>query len=126
MEANPSSQTVVVLGASPKSDRYAYRALEMLKKHGHRAIPVNPAFDNILGEKCYPTISAVPKPIDTVTLYLREARSTPLIEEILATSPRRIIMNPGAENAALAVEAEKVGIEVVEDCTLVMLRAGQF
>jgi predicted CoA-binding protein len=126
MEANPSSQTVVVLGASPKSDRYAYRALEMLKKHGHRAIPVNPAFDNILGEKCYPTISAVPKPIDTVTLYLREARSTPLIEEILAASPRRIIMNPGAENAALAVEAEKVGIEVVEDCTLVMLRAGQF
>jgi predicted CoA-binding protein len=126
MEANPSSQTVVVLGASPKSDRYAYRALEMLKKHGHRAIPVNPAFDNILGEKCYSTISAVPKPIDTVTLYLREARSTPLIEEILATSPRRIIMNPGAENAALAVEAEKVGIEVVEDCTLVMLRAGQF
>jgi uncharacterized protein len=126
MEANPSSQTVVVLGASPKSDRYAYRALEMLKKHGHRAIPVNPAFDNILGEKCYPTISAVPKPIDTVTLYLREARSTPLIEEILATSPRRIIMNPGTENAALAVEAEKVGIEVVEDCTLVMLRAGQF
>jgi predicted CoA-binding protein len=126
MEANPSSQTVVVLGASPKSDRYAYRALEMLKKHGHRAIPVNPAFDNILGEKCYPTISAVPKPIDTVTLYLREARSTPLIEEILAVSPRRIIMNPGAENAALAVEAEKVGIEVVEDCTLVMLRAGQF
>ena len=126
METNRSSQTVVVLGASPKSDRYAYRALEMLKKHGHRAIPVNPAFENILGEKCYPTISAVPKPIDTVTLYLREARSTPLIDEILAAAPRRIIMNPGAENAALAAKAKKAGIEVVEDCTLVMLRAGQF
>ena len=126
MEANGPSQTVVVLGASPKLDRYAYRALEMLKKHGRRAIPVNPAFENILGEKCYQTISAVPKPIDTVTLYLREARSTPLIEEILAAAPRRIIMNPGAESAALAVKAEKVGIEVVGDCTLVMLRAGQF
>ena len=65
-------------------------------------------------------------PIDTVTRYLREARSTPLIEEILAAAPRRIIMNLGAENAALAVRAGKVGIEVVEDCTLVMLRAGQF
>jgi predicted CoA-binding protein len=89
-------------------------------------IPVNPAFENILDEKCYPTISAVPKPIDTVTLYLREARSTPLIDEILAAAPRRIIMNPGAENATLAVKAEKVGIEVVEDCTLVMLRDGEF
>ena len=98
----------------------------MLKQHGHRAIPVNPAFENILGETCYPTISAAPKPIDTVTLYLREARSTPLIDEILAAAPRRIIMNPGAENAALAAKAKKAGIEVVEDCTLVMLRAGQF
>ncbi len=45
---------------------------------GTGAIPVNPAFENVLGEKCYPTISAVPEPIDTVTLYLREARSNPV------------------------------------------------
>lgn len=126
METNRPSQTVVVLGASPKSDRYACRALEMLKRHGYRAIPVNPAFENVLGEKCHPTISSVPKPIDTVTLYLREARSTPLIGEIIGAAPRRIIMNPGAENAALAIKAKKAGIKVVEDCTLVMLRTGQF
>ena len=126
METSRPSQTVVVLGASPRSDRYAYRALEMLKKHGHRAIPVNPAFENVLGERCYPTISAVPQPIDTVALYLREARSTPLIGEIIAAAPGRIIMNPGAENPALAIRAEKAGIEVVENCTLVMLRTGKF
>ena len=100
--------------------------LEMLKEHGHRAIPVNPAFENVLGERCYPTISAVPQPIDTVTLYLREERSTPLIGEIIAAAPERIIMNPGAENAALAIRAEKAGIEVVENCSLVMLRTGKF
>ena len=100
--------------------------MELLEEHGHRALPINPAFVEIRGEKCYPTISDAPGPIDTVTLYLGEARSTPLIDEIIGAKPRRLIMNPGAENGALAAEAEKAGIEVVEGCTLVMLRTGQF
>jgi len=119
-------ETVAILGASPKPDRYAYKAFQMLREHGHRAIPINPAFDDILGEKCYPKIADAPKPIDTVTMYLGEARSNPLIDEIIAAKPRRIIMNPGAENPALAAEAEEAGIEVVEGCTLVMLQTGQF
>jgi predicted CoA-binding protein len=120
------TEAVAILGASPKPDRYAYKALELLHEYGHQTIPINPAFEEILGEKCYPTISEAPGPIDTVTLYLGEARSNPLIDEIIGAKPRRIIMNPGAENAALAERAEEAGIEVVEGCTLVMLRTGQF
>jgi predicted CoA-binding protein len=126
MNAPRSAETVAILGASPKPDRYAYKALELLCEYGHRTLPINPAFDEILGEKCYPTISAAPGPIDTVTLYLGEMRSNPLIDEIINARPRRIIMNPGAENHALATKAEEAGIEVVEGCTLVMLRTGQF
>jgi predicted CoA-binding protein len=119
-------ETVAILGASPKPDRYAYKAFELLQEYGHRPVPINPAFADILGEKCYPTISDAPRPIDTVTLYLGEARSNPLIDDIVAAKPRRIIMNPGAENFALAEKAEAAGIEVVEGCTLVMLRTGSF
>jgi len=126
MKGLGSPETVAVLGASPKPDRFAYKALEMLREYGHRPLPINPAFEEILGEKCYPKISAAPGPIDTVTLYLGEERSNPLIEEIINAKPRRIIMNPGAENSALAMKAEEAGIEVVEGCTLVMLRTGQF
>lgn len=121
-----SAETVAILGASPKPDRYAYKALQLLLEYGHRPLPINPAFAEILGEKCYPKISDAPGPIDTVTLYLGEERSTPLIDEIIGAKPRRIIMNPGAENSALATKAEEAGIEVVEGCTLVMLRTGQF
>ena len=120
------SQTVAILGASPKPERYAYKALRMLRDYGHRPIPINPAFDEILDEKCYPKLADAPKPIDTVTMYLGEARSNPLIDEIIEAKPRRIIMNPGAENSALAEKAEEAGIEVVEGCTLVMLQTGQF
>jgi len=120
------AETVAILGASPKPDRYAYKAFELLREYGHRPVPINPAFEEILGEKCYAKILEAPGPIDTVTLYLGEARSNPLIDEILEAKPRRIIMNPGAENFALADKAEEAGIEVVEGCTLVMLRTGQF
>jgi predicted CoA-binding protein len=126
MKESRRTETVGILGASPKPDRYAYKALELLHEYGHRTIPINPAFAEILGEKCYPTISDAPGPIETVTLYLGETRSNPLIDEIISAKPRRIIMNPGAENAALAQRAEEAGIEVVEGCTLVMLRTGQF
>lgn len=117
---------VAVLGASPRPDRYAFRALEMLRDHGYRVAPVNPAFAEIGGHRCYPSIAEAPQPIHTVTMYVGEKRSTPLIAEIIAAGPRRIIMNPGAENQTLATKARTAGIEVIEDCTLVMLGAGLF
>lgn len=120
------SQTVAVLGASPKPDRYSNRAMQMLRQYGHRPIPINPAFDEILGERCYAKISEAPPPLETVTIYLRKYRSDPIINEIVAAKPRRIIMNPGAENDDLAAQARERGIEVVEACTLVMLQTGDF
>ena len=100
--------------------------MQKLKEHGYRAIPVNPAFSEVLGEKCFGSISGVQEPIDTVTLYLGAACSSPLIQDIIAAKPRRIIFNPGAENSELAAEAQSHGIEVAEGCTLVMLATGQF
>ena len=120
------AKTVAVLGASPKPYRYAFRAIKMLREHGHRAVPINPAFAEILGEKCYRSIVDVPGKIDIVTMYLGKARSDPLIDDIVSAKPQRIIMNPGAENGDLAMKAREQGIEVVEDCTLVMLGSGRF
>jgi uncharacterized protein len=119
-------KNVVVLGASPNPGRYAHLALKSLVEHGYRAIPVNPAFPEILGLPCHPGIGEVPPPIDTVTIYLGPARSTPLIPEIVKAKPRRLILNPGAENEDLEGAAEAAGIEVVRACTLVLLNTGQF
>src|SRR5436190_23963491 len=103
---------VVVLGASTKSDRYAFKAMELLREFGHQAVPVNPACDEVLGEKCYRSVAEVPEPIDTITIYLRQSRSDPLIKDIVETGAKRIIMNPGAENEDLARSAREHGIEI--------------
>ncbi len=119
-------RTVAVLGASPKPERYSNQAVRLLASLDYRPFPVNPAFDKIEELTCFPSISEIGEPIHTVTLYLRAARSTPLIDQIMAANPQRIIMNPGAENEELAAAASSAGIEVVEGCTLVMLRTGLF
>lgn len=117
---------MAVLGASPKPERYANQAQRLLAQYDYRPIPVNPAFEEVEGAPCSPSLSQIGEPIHTITLYLNAARSTPLIDEILAAKPQRIIMNPGAENDELAAAASGVGIEVIEACTLVMLRTGLF
>jgi predicted CoA-binding protein len=119
-------RNVAVLGASPNPDRYSNEAVRLLASYDYRPLPVNPAFDEIEGLTCFPTLAEIGEPVHTITLYLRAARSTPLIDEILAANPQRIIMNPGAENDALSEAASSAGIEVVEGCTLVMLRTGLF
>jgi len=124
--APEEKRNVAVLGASPKPDRYSNQAVRLLARMDYRPIPVNPAFEEIEGLPCFPNLAAINQPLHTVSIYMRAARSTPLIEEILAANPQRIILNPGAENDALAEAASSAGIEVVEGCTLVMLRTGLF
>lgn len=117
---------VAILGASRNPDRYAYLAFELLKEKGHRPFPVNPGFSEIEGVPCVAKLSEIQEPIDTLTMYVGPERSTPLLEEIRALKPRRIIFNPGSENPELMSALEKDGIEIVEGCTLVMLRTKQF
>ena len=121
-----SPQRVAVLGASARPEKYSYKAVQMLLEYGHTPLPVHPSGKEVLGIATARTLSELQSPIDTVTLYVGPDTSNDLFAEILGTKARRIIMNPGAENPGLKAAAEKAGIEVVEGCTLVMLRTNNF
>ena len=118
--------TVAVVGASRKPERYSNRALRMLLSQGHTAIPVSKTGHDILGLKGYASLAAISDPVDTVTVYLSPAKQAPVIQDILAIRPRRVIFNPGAENPEGAAIVARHNISVVEACTLVLLSTGQF
>jgi predicted CoA-binding protein len=117
---------VAILGASAKKDRYSYRAFLSLKDKGHKVFPVNPVLKDIEGHQVYPSLAALPEPVDTITVYLAPYRSEPLTQDIIDAKPRRVIFNPGAENPGMMEKLEENGIEVVAGCTLVMLSIGNF
>ncbi|MBU1054311.1 MAG: CoA-binding protein [Proteobacteria bacterium] len=119
-------EKVVVLGASPKEERYSNQAVLLLAKYGHQVIPVNPAFDNIGGLPTAHKLSDINDTIDTITLYVNEKVSASQKDDILALKPKRVIFNPGAENSSLRDSLKENGIITEEACTLVMLKTGQF
>lgn len=117
---------VAVLGASSNQERYSYKAVMMLLEYGYKVFPVHPSQKPINGVKCHANLGAIGEKVDTITVYLGEKNSTPLIDDIIDIKPRRVILNPGAENEDLKQKCEAAEIEVMEACTLVLLRTGQF
>lgn len=123
-----SKQTVVVLGASDKAERYSNQAVRLLLEHGHRVIPVHPALKLIEGLPVVTDLGDLSSEheIDTLTVYVSASVSANLQDAILSLNPRRVIFNPGAENAELSAQLQAVDVPVEEACTLVLLRTGQF
>jgi predicted CoA-binding protein len=121
-----NKQRVAVLGASPKPDKYSNKAVRFLLEHEHHVIPVHPAVETIEGLAVSRRLADIDDKIDTLTVYVSEAVSSSLKDEILKLNPARVIFNPGAENAPLQETLAEHGIYVENACTLVLLRTGQF
>ncbi len=117
---------VAVLGASARPDRYSNKAIKLLLEKGHKPFPVRPALKEIDGIRVYPRLVDIEDPIHTLTVYLSAANSTRLQDDIVKVRPLRVILNPGAENPQLKNDLQERGVDVLEACTLVLLKTGQF
>ncbi len=120
------SENVVIIGASPKPARYAYKAQEMLVEFGHRPFPVSLRGHDVLGVAGYCSITEINDPVDTITIYINAKLHEQHFDAILKVNPNRIIFNPGTESDALMNQYRAHGIDAFEACTLVLLRTKQF
>jgi predicted CoA-binding protein len=117
---------VAVVGASPDEERYSNQAMKLLKEKGHTPIPVAPKHDLICDAEVHRSLSDVQCDVHTVSMYVSPARQEAVIDDIIELSPRRVVFNPGAENEAAYDRLRAKDIDVVEACTLVLLRTDQF
>ena len=119
------NKKTLVLGASSKPDRYAFKAITKLVEKGHSVI----AIGQNAGEVAGITIRTKNIPlanIDTVTLYLNPARQRDYYNYIVETKPKRVVFNPGTENPEFyqLLELNKIKVEIA--CTLVLLATNQY
>ncbi|CAN5883394.1 CoA-binding protein [soil metagenome] len=121
-----STQCVVIVGASDKPDRYAYKAMKSLLKEGHKVLLVHPRLKQIEGLPVLHDIADISASVDTITLYVGPAISANMGESLIALNPGRVIFNPGAENPELEAKLEEAGIHTLQACTLVLLSTKQF
>ncbi len=120
------SETVGIIGASSKPDRYSNRAQFELMERGHSVVPVSHSDEVILGVPCLRTISSHEGPLDTLTLYISPNRQLEVMPELVAAKPKRVVFNPGTESIDSRRQFESAGILTEENCTLIMLQTGQF
>jgi predicted CoA-binding protein len=119
------NKKTVVIGASPNSDRYSYKATTSLLQHGHTVIPIGIKKGNIHNLEIITDKPSLEN-IDTVTLYVGPQNQLEWKNYIISLKPLRVIFNPGTENHEFESELENNGIETIQACTLVMLVINQY
>ena len=119
------NKPTVVIGASPNTDRYSYKATISLQQHNHTVYPIGIRSGKI-NDLDIITTKPIIDTIDTVTLYVGPDNQPAWFEYIFSLNPKRIIFNPGTENPEFEALAISKGIEVLDACTLVLLSINQY
>ena len=119
------NKKTLVLGATTKPERYAFKAINMLVDKGHSVLALGQNAGEVAGIKIQ--TKAIPlKNIDTVTLYLNPTRQRDYYNYIVEAKPKRVIFNPGTENPEFYQLLKLNDIKVEVACTLVLLTTNQY
>jgi len=110
-----TNHTIAVVGLSADWYRPSYFAAKYMQEHGFRIIPVNPKYDEVLGEKCYPNLKAIPEPVDIVDVFRKSDDCVPIAQEAVAIGAKVLWLQLGVVNEEAARVAEAGGLEVVMD-----------
>ncbi|MGD9600640.1 MAG: CoA-binding protein [Gammaproteobacteria bacterium] len=108
-------RTLAVVGLSANWHRPSYFAAKYMQEHGYRIIPVNPAYTEVLGEKCYPRLEDIPEPVDMVDCFRASAEILPLARSAIAIQAKVLWMQLGVINLDAARLARDAGLDVVMD-----------
>ena len=110
------ARVIAVVGLSPDGGRPSHRVAAYLKDKGYRIIPVNPSAAEILGEKSYPSLDAVPAGlVDTVDIFRRADEVPALITKAIAIGAKNFWMQEGVVSEPGAETARNAGLRVVMD-----------
>lgn len=115
------TRTIAMVGASPRWNRPSYFAMKYLQEKGYRIIPVNPgqAGKEILGEKVYASLAAIPDKFEMVDIFRNSEAAGPIADEAIAIAKEKGIkvvwMQLGVINEAAAEKARAAGLTVVMD-----------
>jgi hypothetical protein len=116
------AKTIAVVGLSPQWHRPSFFAAKYMQAHGYRIIPVNPTATEILGERCYPSVTAAAQAlakegvsIDIVDCFRRTEDIPPIADEAIAIGAKCLWQQIGVKNEASAAKARAAGLDSVMD-----------
>lgn len=110
-----NAHTIAVVGLSSSPGKASYRVAAYLKHAGYRLVPVNPYAREILGEKSYADLEAIPEAIDIVQIFRPSEQVAPFVEQAIRIGAKAVWMQLGIVDEAAAEIARAAGLKVVMD-----------
>lgn len=108
-------RSIAVVGLSAHWYRPSYFAAKYMQDHGYRVIPVNPGYAEALGERAYPSLDAIPEPVDIVDVFRKTADVMPIAEDAIKIGARVLWQQLGVRNEEAAAKARAAGLLTVMD-----------
>ena len=109
------ARTIAVVGLSQSWHRPSNFAAKYMQQHGYRVIPVNPMYDEVLGERCYPSLLEIDEPVDMVDCFRKAEDLPPVLEQAISIGAKFLWLQLGVINLEVAEAASQAGLEVIMD-----------
>ena len=117
-------KTVAVVGLSPNPARPSHGVAVYLQAQGYRIVPVNPMVEELLGERSYPDLEAIPFPVELIDVFRRSEEVPAIAEQAIRVGAPTLWLQLGVIHHEAAARAAVHGIDVVMDrCTAIEHRA---
>ena len=110
-----TNRTIAVVGLSANWYRPSYFAAKYMQEHGYRVVPVNPMYDEVLGERCYKSLRDIPEKVDLVDIFRKSTDVMPIAEDAIAIGAKVLWQQLGVKNEAATARAQAAGLESVMD-----------
>jgi predicted CoA-binding protein len=115
-----NSKAIATVGFSQDPKKPGYYVPQYMMDKGYHVIPVNPSFQEILGQKAYPDLLSIPEPVDIVQIFRPPAEVPAVVDQAIQKGARVIWMQIGAVNPEAAQKAIDAGLVVVTDLCMMI------
>ena len=109
------NRVIAVVGLSPDWNRPSHFAAKYMLEHGYTVVPVNPRASEILGQKSYSDLAAIPFKVDLVDVFRKPEDVLPIADAAIRIGAKCLWLQLGVISEAAAEQASAAGLDVVMD-----------
>lgn len=117
-----SAKRIAIVGLSDNPHRAAWSIASYLRSIGREIVPVNPQFEELMDVRCYPSISAVPEPVDLVDVFRRAEFCPEVVRDAIVAKAGGVWLQSGIVSGEALAIANEAKMRFVQDrCLMVDL-----
>jgi len=112
---------VAIVGASRDRAKYGNKSVRAHLKAGYTVYPVHPTERLVEGLPAFPDLTSLPGPVERVSMYVPPRIGIRMLAQVAVLAPREFFLNPGSESPELVAEAERLGLQPIQACSILDL-----